>query len=100
MSMSSQTLQEEASVDELFNVVATETLALFEYFEFEFLYELDVFTRLKRGRIREHHPPELFRAFLYCYYNDIYGIRPVTRELQNTLVWLSCSFDSTVQRHG
>lgn len=38
VSESSQTLQDEASVDEFFNVMATETLALFEYLEFEFLY--------------------------------------------------------------
>ncbi len=33
------------------------------------------------------------RGFLHCYYHDIYGIRPVERELQNTVVWLSCGFD-------
>ena len=33
------------------------------------------------------------RGFLHCYYKDIYGIRPVERELQNTVVWLSCGFD-------
>jgi len=41
------------------------------------------------GRTRDHHPPALFRAFLHCYYKNVYGIRPVTRELQNTVVWLS-----------
>jgi hypothetical protein len=94
MSTSSQSLQDGPSIEEFFNVVVTEALAQFEYLEFEFLTEFDVFAPSKRGRKRGHHPPELFRAFLHCYYNDIYGIRPVTRELQNTLVWLSCGFDS------
>jgi len=52
-----------------------------------------VFAPARRGRTRDHHPPALFRAFLHCYYKNVYGIRPVTRELQNTVVWLSCGFD-------
>jgi len=44
--------------------------------------------RCSPGRTRDHHPPALFRAFLHCYYKNVYGIRPVTRELQNTVVWL------------
>jgi len=50
------------------------------------------------GRTRDHHPPALFRAFLHCYYKNVYGIRPVTRELQNTVVWLSCGFDRPPSR--
>jgi len=68
--------------------MATETLALFEHLEFDFLEEFDVFAPARRGRTRDHHPPALFRAFLHCYYKNVYGIRPVTRELQNTVVWL------------
>jgi len=98
VSTSSQTLQEEASIDEFFNLVATETLALFEFLEFEFLGEFDVFAPSRRGRTRDHQPPELFRAFLHCYYNDIYGIRPIARELQNTTVWLSCEVDRPPSR--
>jgi hypothetical protein len=98
VSTSASTLQEEVSIDEFFNVVATETLALFEHLEFDFLSEFDVFAPARRGRTRDHHPPELFRAFLHCYYKDIYGIRPVTRELQNTVVWLSCGFDRPPSR--
>ena len=98
MSKSSQTLQEDASIDEFFSLVATETLALFEYLEFEFLSDFDVFAPCGRGRTRDHHPPELFRAFLHCYYNDIYGVRPVARELQNTIVWFSCGFDRPPSR--
>jgi len=54
----------------------------------------------RRGRTRDHHPPALFRAFLHCYYKNVYGIRPVTRELQNTVVWLSCGFDRPPSRRG
>jgi len=50
------------------------------------------------GGTRDHHPPALFRAFLHCYYKNVYGIRPVTRELQNTVVWLSCGFDRPPSR--
>lgn len=39
VSKNSQTLQEKTSIDEFFNVVATETLALFEHLELEFLRE-------------------------------------------------------------
>lgn len=44
VSRSSQTLQEEASIHEFFNLVATETLALFEHLDFGFLTKYDVFT--------------------------------------------------------
>ena len=98
MSTSASSLQEEASIDEFFNLVATETLALFEHLEFDFLSEFDVFAPARRGRTRDHHSPELFRALLHCYYKDIYGVRPVTRELQNTVVWLSCGFDRPPSR--
>jgi len=55
----------------------------------------------RRGRTRDHHPPALFRAFLHCYYKNVYGIRPVTRELQNTVVWLQLWLRSTaVERRG
>jgi hypothetical protein len=33
-----------------------------------------------------------------CYYNDIYGIRPIVRELQNTIVWLNWGFDRPPSR--
>lgn len=60
VSTSASTLQREASIDEFFNVVATETLALFEYLDFEFLREFDVFAPSERGRTRDQHLPELF----------------------------------------
>ena len=84
--MNSATLQDDPSVNSFFNVVETETLALFEYLSFEFLEEFDVFAPAETARTRDHEPPELMRGFLYCYYKDIYGILPVERELRNTVV--------------
>ena len=93
MSTSATILQDVVSVDDFLNVAAPETAPLFEYLEFDSLLEDDVFTPSKRGRTRVHKPPELFRGFLHCYYRGIYGTRPVTRELQKTLIWLSCGFE-------
>ena len=50
------------------------------------------------GRTRVHEPPDLFRAFLHCYYEDVYGTRPVTRELQHGLVWYYCGLDKPPSR--
>jgi len=61
--MASAILQEDLSVESVFNVVETETLASFEHLSFEF-----------------------------------YGIRPVERELQNTVVRSSCGFDRPPSR--
>jgi len=96
--MSSATLQDEPSVETFFNVAETETLALFEHLSFEFLEEFDVFAPSAPGRTREHEPPEMIRGFLHCYYHGIHGIRPVERELRNTIVWLSCGFDRPPSR--
>ena len=91
--MSSATLQHDPSVESLFNVAETETLALFEHLFFAFLEEFDVFASVETGRTRDHEPPELMRGFFDCYYKDIYDIRPVERELRNRVVWLGCGFD-------
>ncbi len=96
--MSLATLQEKPPVESFFNIVETETLALFEHLSFEFLDKFDVFAPAETGRTRDHKPPELMRGFLHCYYHDIYGIRPVERELQNTVVWLGCGFDRPPSR--
>jgi hypothetical protein len=98
VSSSANTLQEEASIDSFLNVVATETVPLFEYLSFDFLSEYDVFAPSSRGRTRVHEPPELMQGFLHCYYKDLYGTRPVTRELNNPLVWLCCGFDRPPSR--
>ena len=96
--MSSTILRGDSSIEAFFDVVETETLALFEHLQFEFLTEFDVFAPTPEGRTREHHPPELFRGFLHCYYKVIYGIRPVARELNNDLVWLGCGFNRPPSR--
>ncbi len=96
--MSSATLQDHPSVESFFNVVETETLALFEHLSFEFLEEFDVFAPAKTVRTRDLEPPEMMRGFLHCYSKNIYGIRPVERELNNTVVWLSCGFDRPPSR--
>ncbi len=97
MSSSATTLQGVASVDDFLNVAATETAPLFEYLEFEFLLGTTCSPRFE-GRTRVHNPPELFKGFLHCYYKGIYGTRPVTRELHNTLTWLSCGFEKPPSR--
>ncbi len=96
--MSPAALQDNSTVETFFNVVETETLALFEHLTFEFLEEFDVFSPAETGRTREHEPPGMMRGILHCYYKDIYGIRPVARELNNTVVWLSCGFDRPPSR--
>ena len=96
--MCSATLQDDPSVESFFNVAEIETLALFEHLSFEFLNEFNVFAPSPSGRTRDYEPPELMRGFLHCYYKDIYGIRPVARELQKPLVWLSCGFDRPPSR--
>jgi hypothetical protein len=45
-----------------------------------------------------HQPPDLFRGFLHCYYENVYGTRPVTRELQHSLVWYYCGLDKPPSR--
>ena len=98
MSNTSATLQDVASVDDFLNVAATETVPLFEHLDFEFLLEYDVFAPASRGRTRVHEPPDLFCGFLHCYYENVYGTRPVTRELQHSLVWYYCGLDKPPSR--
>ncbi len=55
---------------------------------------------LEVGRTRVHQPPDLFCAVLHFhwYYENIYGTRPVTRELQHGLVWYYCGPDKPSSR--
>ncbi|EMA13320.1 ISH11-type transposase ISHwa14 [Haloarcula amylolytica JCM 13557] len=85
-------------VNEFLNAAATETVPLFEHLDFEFLLEYDVFAPAGRGRTRVHKPPDLFCGFLHCYYENVYGTRPVTRELQHSLVWYYCGLDKPPSR--
>jgi len=98
VSTTAATLQDIASVDEFLNVAAIETVPLFEHLSFDFLEDYDVFAPSKRGRTRVHQPPDLFCGFLHCYYEDVYGTRPVTRELQNGLVWYYCGLNKPPSR--
>ena len=98
MSTSSKALQNVASVNEFLNAASTETVPLFEHLDFEFLLEYDVFAPGERGRTRVHKPPDLFCGFLHCYYENVYGTRPVTRELQHSLVWYYCGLDKPPSR--
>ena len=98
VSSSTNALQDVASVDELLNVAAIETVPLFEHLSFDFLWDYDVFAPALRGRTRVHKPPDLFCWFLHCYYKDVYGTRPVSRELQNGLVWYYCGLDKPPSR--
>jgi len=98
VSTSSKALQNVDSVNEFLNAAATETVPLFEHLDFEFLLEYDVFAPARRGRTRVHKPPDLFCGFLHCYYENVYGTRPVTRELQHSLVWYYCGLDKPPSR--
>lgn len=40
-----------------------------------------------RGRTRVLEPPELLKGVLHCFYYEIYGPRPMARELRNEDVW-------------
>jgi len=51
------------SVESFFDVMETDTLALFEHPSFEFLEEFDVFAPAQTERTREHEPPDLMRGF-------------------------------------
>jgi len=95
---SASTLQDIASIDDFSNAAATETIPLFDHLEFEFLLEYKLFAPSKRGRTRVHEPPDLFRGFLHCYYEDVYGTRPVARERQHGLVWYYCGLDRPPSR--
>jgi len=87
-----------ASVDDFLNAAVTETVPLFEYLESQFLRKYDVFAPASRGRTRVHQPPDLFRGLLHCYYENVYGTRPVTRELRYSLVWYYCGLDKPPSR--
>ena len=92
--MSATTPQNPPSFEELFKDVDTVPLALFEHLDLSFLEEFPVFAPTGRGRTREHEAPELFKGVLYCFSRDIYGVKAVTRELHDELIWRQCGFDS------
>ena len=69
MYANSDALRDVASVNDFLNAAATETVPLFEHLEF--LLDYDVFAPARRGRTRVHQPPDLFRVFLHCYYENV-----------------------------
>jgi len=81
-----------ATVEQVFKALETETAALFEHLDFSFLVDYSVFAPDPRGRTRVHQPPELLKGFLHCFYHDIYGPRPMAQELHNEDVWRQCGF--------
>jgi hypothetical protein len=65
--MSTTTLQNHPTFEELLNRVDTIPLALFEHFDFSFLTDFPVFTPDPWGRTRKHEPPALFKSVVYCF---------------------------------
>ncbi|MCU4744822.1 transposase [Halobacteria archaeon AArc-xg1-1] len=76
----------------------TETTALLKPLDLSFLTDYPVFAPDSRGRTRVHDPPELLKGVLHCFYRDIYGLRPMERELRNEDVWRQCGFERPPSR--
>lgn len=93
MSTTSSVLPDNVTVEQVFKALETETVALFEYLNLSFLIDYPVFAPADRGRTRVHEPPELLKGVRHCFYHDIYGPRPMARELHNENVWRQCDFE-------
>ena len=93
MSKTSSVLPENNTVEQVFKTLETETTALFEQLDLSFLMDYAVFAPSNRGRTRVHQPPELLKGVLHCFYHDIYGLRPMARELMNEDVWRQCGVE-------
>jgi len=98
VSKTSSVLPENNTVEQVFKTLDTETTALFEQLDFAFLMDYSVFAPDSRGRTRVHQPPELLKGVLHCFYHDIYGLRPMARELRNEDVWRQCGFERPPSR--
>ena len=98
MSKTSSVLPENNTVEQVFKTLETETTALFEQLDLSFLMDYAVFAPDSRGRTRVHQPPELLKGVLHCFYHDIYGLRPMARELRNEDVWRQCGFERPPSR--
>ena len=68
MSTTSSVLPDNATVEQVFKTLDTETTALFEQLDLLFLTDYPVFAPLDRGRTRVHEPPELLKGVLHCFY--------------------------------
>jgi hypothetical protein len=98
VSSSKSVLPSNDTVEQVFKALETETTALFEHLDLSFLTDYSVFAPDPRGRTRVHQPPELLKGVLHCFYRDIYGPRPMARELHNEDVWRQCGFESPPSR--
>jgi hypothetical protein len=91
-------LPDNDTVEQVFKALETETTTLFEHLDLSSLMDLPVFAPDSRGRTRVHEPPELLKGVIYCFYNGIYGLRPMARELRNEDVWRQCGFERPPSR--
>jgi len=98
VSKTSSVLPSNGTVELVFKTLETETKALFEHLDLSFLTDYPVFAPDLRGRARVHEPPELLKGVLHCFYHDIYGPRPMARELHNEDVWRQCGSESPPSR--
>jgi hypothetical protein len=98
VSSSKSVLPSNDTVEQVFKALETETTALFEHLDVSFLTDYPVFAPDPRGRTRVHDPPELLKGVLHCFYHDIYGPRPMARELHNEDVWRQCGFERPPSR--
>jgi hypothetical protein len=69
---SKSVLPDNATVEQVFKALETETAALFEHLDFSFLIDYPVFVPSDRGRTRIHQPPELLKGLLHCFYHNIH----------------------------
>jgi hypothetical protein len=91
-------LPDNDTIVQVFKAMETETTALLEQLDLSFLTDFPVFAPTERGRTRVHKPPELLKGVLHCFYRNIYGPRPIARELRNEDVWRQCGFERPPSR--
>ncbi|MFB6300340.1 MAG: transposase [Halobacteriales archaeon] len=96
--MSTQALPSVETVEDVFNLLETEVTLLEGHLDPTFLEQFEVFAPDPRGRTPEFDPFGLFLAHLYCYHNDIYGQRAVSRALQDETIWRQCGFPRAPSR--
>ncbi|MFB6283577.1 MAG: hypothetical protein ABEK59_06545 [Halobacteria archaeon] len=95
----STTLRNVGTIDEFIKFAETKVASLFQDFDFSFLYNYSVFEPTKRGQEKVFEPPELLQAFLHCYHKEIYGTRPIEREISEGLLWKLLGFPRPPSRH-
>lgn len=97
MSNNTNALQKVASVNVFLNTAATEAVLLSKHLDFVFLLEYDVFAPSSGANMSVQAIRPHLRLF-HCYYKDIYGTHPVTREVQHSLVSYYCGLDNPSSR--